>query len=108
MNHRVLGTVERLRELEAQRNESQNELDTIETHLKEFVEENLAYTNKLISEATLPAEIPNVHTLRSRPWNIPAIQAVCMLRSSSTAWASRCHQVSTHISWSEATQDSFS
>jgi hypothetical protein len=31
--------------------------------LKEFVEENLAYTNKLISEATLPAEIPNLHTL---------------------------------------------
>ncbi|KAG9205501.1 hypothetical protein G6514_008143 [Epicoccum nigrum] len=63
VKYQVLGTVERLRELEDQRNENQNELDTIETHLKEFVEENLAYTNKLISEATLPAEIPNVHTL---------------------------------------------
>jgi hypothetical protein len=63
INHRVLGTVERLRELEDQRNEDQNELETIETHLRKFVEKNLAYTKKLISEATLPADNPNEHTL---------------------------------------------
>ena len=63
MNHRVLGTVERLSELEDQRNEDQNELETIETHLKEFVEENFAYTKKLILEATLPVDNPNDHTL---------------------------------------------
>ena len=63
MNHRVLGTVERLSELEDQRNEDQNELETIETHLKQFVEKNLAYTKKLISEATLPVDNPNEHTL---------------------------------------------
>jgi hypothetical protein len=63
INYRVLGTVERLSELEDRHKEHQNKLETIETHLKGFVEENLAYTKKLISEATLPVDNPNEHTL---------------------------------------------
>ena len=63
INYRVLGTVERLSELEDRHKEHQRELETIETHLKEFVEKDLAYTKKLISKATLPVDNPNEHTL---------------------------------------------
>lgn len=108
INYRVLGTVERLSELEDRHKEHQNKLETIETHLKGFVEENLAYTKKLLSEATLPVDNLNEHTLNE-------IKALEHFRNTGcvhapqlmTAWASSCHPVSIHRSWSEATQDSF-